>query len=37
VVGRQAEGAVGQLVGVVLRREAEVLRERLGRPGMLAG
>jgi hypothetical protein len=30
VVGRQAESAVGQLVAVVLRREAELLRRRLG-------
>jgi 3-hydroxyisobutyrate dehydrogenase-like beta-hydroxyacid dehydrogenase len=29
VVGRQAESAVGQLVAVVLRREAELLRRRL--------
>jgi hypothetical protein len=29
VVGRQAESAVAQLVAVVLRREAELLRRRL--------
>jgi 3-hydroxyisobutyrate dehydrogenase-like beta-hydroxyacid dehydrogenase len=33
VVGRQAEAAVGQLVVVVLRREAELLRRRLGGDG----
>ena len=30
LIGRQAEGAVRELVGVVLRREEEVLRRRLG-------
>jgi len=30
LIGRQAESAVGELVGVVLRREDELLRERLG-------
>jgi 3-hydroxyisobutyrate dehydrogenase-like beta-hydroxyacid dehydrogenase len=33
VVGRQAENAVGQLVAVVLRREAELLRRRLADGG----
>jgi hypothetical protein len=33
LVGRQAESAVGQLVTVVLRREAELLRRRLGGSG----
>jgi uncharacterized protein YndB with AHSA1/START domain len=33
VVGRQAENAVGELVAVVLRREAEVLRRRLADGG----
>jgi uncharacterized protein YndB with AHSA1/START domain len=33
VVGRQAEAAVGQLVVAVLRREAELLRRRLGGDG----
>jgi hypothetical protein len=36
LVGRQAESAVGQLVTVVLRREAELLRRRLG-DGRAAG
>jgi len=30
LIGRQAEGAVRELVGVVLKREDELLRERLG-------
>ena len=30
LIGRQAEGAVRELIGVVLRREDEVLRRRLG-------
>lgn len=30
LIGRQAEGAVRELVGIVLRREDELLRERLG-------
>lgn len=30
LIGRQAEGAVRELVGVVLRREGELLRRRLG-------
>jgi hypothetical protein len=30
LIGRQAEGAVSELVAVVLRREDELLRRRLG-------
>jgi hypothetical protein len=37
LVGRQAEGAVRELVAVVLRREDELLRRRLGQPDRLEG